>query len=133
MQTVGAQWLLVDLPNAATLVALVQTADTLPDLLLALPGGALADIFDRRRFLIVLQIVQIVLGAGLTWLTFDGQMTPPLLLGFTFLLGAASAIATPGNRWPPVPPPAMTSRVMPRVMQWQRARACASSAGFRVA
>jgi MFS family permease len=95
MQTVGAQWLLVDLPNAATLVALVQTADTLPDLLLALPGGALADIFDRRRFLIVLQIVQIVLGAGLTWLTFDGQMTPPLLLGFTFLLGAASAIATP--------------------------------------
>ena len=52
MQTVGAQWLLVSVPNAATLVALVQTADTLPDLLLALPGGALADIFDRRRLLI---------------------------------------------------------------------------------
>jgi MFS family permease len=95
MQTVGAQWLLVDLPNAATLVALVQTADTLPDLLLALPGGALADIFDRRRFLIWLQVFQVVIGAGLTWLTFAGQMTPPLLLGFTFLLGAASAVATP--------------------------------------
>ncbi|MFL5490244.1 MAG: MFS transporter, partial [Gemmatimonadales bacterium] len=40
MQTVGAQWLLVGLPGAATLVALVQTADTLPDVLLAFPAGA---------------------------------------------------------------------------------------------
>jgi MFS family permease len=95
MQTVGAQWLLVDLPHAATLVALVQTADTLPDLLLALPGGALADIFDRRRFLIGLQWFQIAVGAALTALTLAGQMTPPLLLGFTFLLGAAGAIETP--------------------------------------
>jgi MFS family permease len=95
MQTVGAQWLLVDLPNAATVVALVQTADTLPDLILALPGGALADIFDRRRFLIVLQVLQIIAGVALTWLTFVGQMTPPLLLGFTFLLGAGSALQTP--------------------------------------
>src|SRR4029453_6189371 len=62
MQTVGAQWLLVGSPNAATLVSLVQTADTLPDLLLALPGGALADIFDRRRFLIILQVLQIIAG-----------------------------------------------------------------------
>lgn len=95
MQTVGAQWLLVSLPNAATLVALVQTADTLPDLLFALPGGALADIFDRRRFLIVLQVLQILAGIGLTWLTFADQMTPPLLLGFTFILGAGSALQTP--------------------------------------
>ena len=98
MQTVGAQWLLVDLPNAATLVALVQTADTLPDLLLALPGGALADIFDRRRFLVWLQIFQIVVGAGLTILTFTGQMTPPLLLAFTSLLSSDSAVAAPAYK-----------------------------------
>ena len=49
MQTVGAQWLLVDQPNASTLVALVQTASMLPMLLLALPAGALADTFDRRQ------------------------------------------------------------------------------------
>src|SRR6185436_18558000 len=59
------------------------------------PGGALADIFDRRRFLIVLQVLQIIAGIGLTWLTFADQMTPPLLLGFTFLLGAGSALQTP--------------------------------------
>src|SRR4051794_17978952 len=55
MQTVGAQWLLVAAPNAATLVALVQTAALAPTLLLALPAGALADIVDRRRLLIGLQ------------------------------------------------------------------------------
>src|SRR5918911_1635194 len=49
MQTVGAQWLLVDAPNAAALVSLVQTANTLPVMLLALAGGVLADAFDRRR------------------------------------------------------------------------------------
>ena len=43
MQTVGAQWLLVDSPNAAALVSLVQVANTLPVMLLALPGGVLAD------------------------------------------------------------------------------------------
>src|SRR5262245_50115692 len=95
MQTVGAQWLLVSVPNAATLVALVQTADTLPDLLLALPGGALADVVDRRRLLIGLQVFQVAAGVGLTGLTLAGQMTPPLLLGFTFVLGTASALATP--------------------------------------
>src|SRR6185503_12446777 len=84
MQMVGAQWLLVRLPNAATLVALVQTADTVPDVLLALPGGALADAFDRRRLLIGLQAFQVVVGIGLTAFTLAGQMTPPLLLAFTF-------------------------------------------------
>ena len=48
MQTVGAQWLLVEQSGTDTLVAVVQTASTLPIVLLALPSGALADTFDRR-------------------------------------------------------------------------------------
>jgi MFS family permease len=95
MQTVGAQWLLVGLPNAATLVALVQTADTLPDVLLAFPAGALADTFDRRRLLISLQLFQIAVGAALTVLTITGRISTPLLLIFTFALGAGSAMALP--------------------------------------
>jgi len=47
MQTVGAQWLLVHQPHASVLVALVQTADLLPVLLVGLPAGVLADIVDR--------------------------------------------------------------------------------------
>src|SRR4051794_38397425 len=66
MQMVGAQWLLVDQPNASVLVALVQTADTLPVLLVALPAGVLADIVDRRLLLIITQGVLVVIGGALT-------------------------------------------------------------------
>ena len=52
MQTVGAQWMLVGDPRADVLVPLVQTATTLPVMLLALPSGVLADLIDRRRLLI---------------------------------------------------------------------------------
>ncbi len=49
MQNVGAGWLMTSLSPSPTVVALVQAATTLPVFLLALPGGALADLFDRRR------------------------------------------------------------------------------------
>jgi len=88
MQTVGAHLLLVDLPNAALLVALVQTADMLPDVLLAYVGGVIADIFDRRLLLIVIQAFLVVTGLVLTILTIAGQMPTALLLTLTFLLGA---------------------------------------------
>lgn len=47
LQTVGAQWLLID--DSPLLVAMVQTASSLPIVLLALPAGAFADMVDRRR------------------------------------------------------------------------------------
>ena len=95
MQTVGAQWLLVQRPNSAALVALVQTASTLPVLILALPAGVLADVFDRRRLLIAFQAFQFAVGVGLTVLTVVGQMPPALLLSFTFLLGCGQALWVP--------------------------------------
>ena len=95
MQTVGAQWLLAGVPNPAALVALVQTADTLPDVLLAFPAGALADVFDRRRLLIALQLLQVTVGGTLTLLAFKGLLNPALLLAFTFALGATSAMTVP--------------------------------------
>jgi len=92
MQTVGAQWLLVEASDAAALVALVQVAALLPVLLLALPGGALADIVDRRRLLIGVQTFQLFVGTALTVLTAMGRITPNLLLGFTFLIGCGAAV-----------------------------------------
>src|SRR5215204_6745141 len=71
-QTVGAQWLVVDAPNAATLVSLVQAAMTLPVTLLALPGGVLADSFDRRWLLFSVQVYVFVIGILLTALTAAG-------------------------------------------------------------
>ena len=95
MQTVGAQWLLVDRPHASTLVALVQTANALPYLLFGLIGGVLADTLDRRRLLIAVQTALVAVGVGLAALTFAHHMSPALLLLFTFTLGSGAVLATP--------------------------------------
>jgi predicted MFS family arabinose efflux permease len=96
MQTVGAQWLVVDASNAAVLVSLVQAATTLPVMLLALPGGVLADSFDRRWLLFTVQVYFFIVGILLAALTAVGQMPPVLLLAFTFLLGVGTAVQLPG-------------------------------------
>jgi MFS family permease len=95
MQTVGAQWLLVDQPHASVLVALVQTADMLPDVIFGVVGGVLADMFDRRRLLIAVQSFMAATGIVLAVLTYAGQMPPALLLTFTFVLGSGSVISLP--------------------------------------
>jgi MFS family permease len=95
MQTVGAQWLLVDTPNAAALVGLVQAATTLPVMLLAVAGGVLADSFDRRWLLFAVQAYFFVVGIVLAVLTVAGYMPPYLLLAFTFALGAGVAVQQP--------------------------------------
>jgi MFS family permease len=95
MQTVGAQWLLVSQPHAPILVALVQTADYLPDVAFGLVGGVLADTFDRRRLLMAIQAFLVITGAALAALTFAGQMPPALLLTFTFLIGCGSVVVLP--------------------------------------
>jgi MFS family permease len=95
MQTVGAQWLLVDAPNAATLVSLVQTAMMLPMLLFAMPAGVLADSLDRRRMLIIVQFFQAATGAVMTALAVAGLLTSALLLTLTFVLGCGAAMTIP--------------------------------------
>lgn len=95
MQTVGAQWLLIDQPNASTLVSLVQTASMLPILLLALPAGALADTFDRRHLLIAVQCFVAVVALLLAALTAAGRMPPALLLTLTFAFGVGQALTLP--------------------------------------
>jgi MFS family permease len=95
MQTVGAQWLLVDEPNAATLVSLVQAAMTLPVMLLALPGGVLADSFDRRWLLFTVQSYFFVVGILLTVLTAAGVMPPALLLALIFAFAVGAAVQLP--------------------------------------
>jgi predicted MFS family arabinose efflux permease len=95
MQTVGAQWLLVHAAHAAILVSLVQTADMLPDVLFAIVGGVLADTLNRRHLLIAVQASLAVAGAALAALTFAGQISPALLLMFTFVIGSGSVFITP--------------------------------------
>ena len=95
MHDVGAGWLMTSLSPSPLLVALVQTATTLPMFLLALPAGALADIVDRRKMLLAAQTLGLVAAAVLAILTLMDITTPEVLLAATFILGIAAALSAP--------------------------------------
>lgn len=102
MQTVGAQWMLVSDPGAEVLVPLVQTATTLPVMLLALPSGVLADLVDRRRLLLATQSAMAAGVATLAALTGVGLTTPTVLLMLLFLIGCGQALTSPA--WQAIQP-----------------------------
>ena len=95
MQTVGAQWLMVNDRHAALLVPLVQTATALPAVLFAPVAGVLADILDRGRLLLSALLGMTAVGVALTALTAVDRMPPALLLTFTFALGTGAILTAP--------------------------------------
>jgi MFS family permease len=96
MQTAGASWLMTTLAPSPLLVALVQTASSLPVLLVGLPAGAMADLVDRRRLLIFTQSWMLAAAALLGVLTLAGAIGPWWLLALTFALGLGAAMNGPG-------------------------------------
>jgi MFS family permease len=94
-QNVGGVWLMTRFTTSPLLIALMQTATTLPVFLVGFPAGALADIVNRRRLLLATQGLILVAAAALSVLTFAGLMNVPLLLGFTFVLGLGATLANP--------------------------------------
>lgn len=99
-QSVGAQWLFINDPNAATIVSLVATATTLPMVLFGLAAGVLADAFDRRRLMLWVQVYFAVVAVLLAVLTWLNLMPPLLLLAFTFAIGTGMALQFP--TWQPL-------------------------------
>jgi MFS family permease len=110
MQTVGAQWLLVD--RSPLLVSLVQTASSLPIVALALPAGAWADLVDRRRLLLGAQIGMFLAAAALAGMTFAGLASPAVILTLTFVLGCGNAVALPA--WQAIQPDLVDRTVLPQ-------------------
>lgn len=95
MHDVGAGWLMTSLAPTPLMVALVQAATTLPVVMLALPAGALADILDRRRYLIATQSWMAIVAAVLGILTLLHLTNAWTLLALTFLLGIGTALNLP--------------------------------------
>lgn len=95
MQDVGAGWLMTSLSPSPSMVALVEAADSIPMMLLALPAGAIADIIDRRRLLIGVQVYLLIVAGMLGILTLLDLTTAWLLLGFVFALGVGGALMMP--------------------------------------
>jgi len=95
LQSVGASWLMTSLTTSTAMVAMVQAATSLPMFLLSLPGGAIADVVDRRRLLLITQTWMALSAGGLALTTLAGGASPWTLLLFTFLLGMGAAINGP--------------------------------------
>jgi MFS family permease len=95
MQSVGAVWQVGTVSGSAALVALVQTAISLPIVLLALPAGAAADVVDRRRLLLATQSWMLVSAAALCLATVLELASPAVVLSLTFLLGLGNAANAP--------------------------------------
>ncbi len=95
LQNTGAGWLMTSLAPVPLIVALVQVATILPSFALALPGGALADIVDRRRFLIGTQLWMMASAALLAALTLLHLTTAWNLLALTFAIGIGGALTAP--------------------------------------
>lgn len=96
MFEVAAAWTLTTTPGATPLlVALIQTAATAPVFLFALPSGALADIIDRRRYLIFSQAWVAVVSLGIGALSLMGALTPGLLFVAAFLMGTGLIMRLP--------------------------------------
>jgi predicted MFS family arabinose efflux permease len=95
MYSAASGWLMTELDPNPLIVSLVQAATTLPMFLFALPAGALADIFDKRRFLIVFETVATLVAAIYAVLVSLHLATPFNLLLFTFLINVAGAMTSP--------------------------------------
>jgi len=107
MNDVAAAWMMTALSASPVMVALVQTASTMPVFLLGLPSGALADIVDRRRYLMVTQFWASGAAALLGLAVLSGAINPTLLLVLVFANGVGLAM-----RWPVYS--AVVSELVPR-------------------
>lgn len=124
MQEVGDAWLMTSLSSAPLMVALLQTAGSLPVFLLALPAGALADAVDRRRLLIGTQLAMAIAAGSLGVLTLLDLTTSWLLLTYVCLLGIGTAFNLPA--WQ-----AVVSELVPR--SELPAAIALNSVGFNIA
>ena len=114
MQDTAGTWLMTALTTSPLLIALMQTAASLPVLLLGLLAGATADIYERRRLLIFWQCWMLAAVALLAVLTFLGVVSPWTLLLFTFLLNVGSAMNNPA--WQAIVPELVPQEQLPNAV-----------------
>ena len=132
MQDVGAGWLMTSLSSSPSMVALVEAADSIPVMLLALPAGALADIVDRRRLLIGVSDLSADVAGALGIMTLLDLTTAWVLLGFTFALGVGAAMMMPA--WSAIVPDLVPADELPsadRAEQHRHQRVARDRAGDR--
>ena len=95
MMIIAAGWEMSSLTQNAALVAMVQTALSLPFFFFVIPGGILTDLVNHRRLLILTQTWMMIAVAVIAWCSWTGRLTPWLLLGLLTLVGIGTAVHQP--------------------------------------
>jgi len=111
---VGAGWLMTSLSPSPLMVSLVQTAGTLPMFILALPAGALSDIFDRRKLLLAAQGWMLIVAVSLALLAYLNLAEAWSLLIMTFCLSLGAAISLPA--WAAITPELVSRTDLPSAL-----------------
>lgn len=108
MYSTASGWFMTSLNPDPVMVSMVQVATSLPMFLFALPAGALADIIDRRRFLVVVEMLITAISTIFAFLIWRNVVTSGLLLVFTFLVGISAALEAPA--WQAIVPALVPKR-----------------------
>jgi predicted MFS family arabinose efflux permease/quinol monooxygenase YgiN len=111
MYSAAASWLMTSLDPHPVMVALVQAVTSLPMFLFAIPAGALADIIEKRRFVLILEIGVAAVAAMFATLLSLGLAGPQTLLAFVFLVSTFSALEAPA--WQAIVPQLVPTEDLP--------------------
>jgi MFS family permease len=95
IQNTASGWIMTDLAPSPIMVSLVQTAAQLPVFLLALPAGALADLMDRKRNLMLTNMFMLAVAGALAIFAALGHVDATVLLVMTALLAVGAALNNP--------------------------------------
>jgi len=95
MYNLASGWLMTSLDPHPLIVSLVQVANSLPMFLFAIPAGALVDIVDQRRFLIIGESAITITSTAFAALVWLHLITPVSLLIFSFVGTVGSAVTAP--------------------------------------
>lgn len=132
IQGVGAAWAMTEMTTSVNLVALVATAASLPLVLISIPAGAIADMYDRRKVVLVATILTFSGSVMLVALAYAGLLTPYLLLAFCFIIGSGTALYGPA--WQAsvseqVPPESLPSAIALNSISYNIARSFGPAIG----
>jgi len=114
MYSAASAWLMTTLEPSPLAVSLVQVATSLPTFLFALLAGALADIVDKRRLLIVVESFILVSSTALATLVWLHLITPGRLLFLTFLIETGAALTAPA--WQAIVPQLVPRQDLPEAV-----------------
>jgi MFS family permease len=132
IQGVGAAWAMTQMTASADKVALVQTALMLPIMLIAMPAGAIADMYDRRIITLISLTIALTGATALTVLAWFQLISPETLLAFCFIVGSGNALFGPA--WQSsvseqVPPDTLPSAVALNGISYNIARSFGPAVG----